>query len=307
MLKPPRSSATDRKAYHRKKGYYSTRLKMSLQELMEQWQIMSDRRIEEDRARDRARTAEDEKFEATKKSKLTELVDELTTRIPSYESRSAGALRMLKREQANDFTQLQMKHTAQLKALQKKQEEEMAAFPEKYIRKAEDIEMNLRADMQWELDLMLEVEQAVLENTLSVERKHLLEARDREDRLREQARALIDRDLNSQVLATFRMEASRQNQQRQVAVSQLNLAERPLKSILKKPRGISVNDDGTTTLLYFEDEIREDRQNKRVKMEGTSKRARTVDILEENATLSPYRESRSPRTPRTPQGPRSTS
>lgn len=280
---------------------------MSLQELMEQWQIMSDRRLEEDRARDRARTTEDEKFEATKKSKLTELIDELATRIPSYESRSAGALRMLKREQANEFTQLQMKHTAQLKALQKKQVEEMAAFPEKYLQKAEDIEMNLRADMQWELDLMLEVEQAVLENTLSVERKHLLEARDREDRLREQARALIDRDLNSQVLATFRMEASRQNQQREVAVSQLNSAERPLKSILKKPRGISVNDDGTTTLLYFEDEIREDRQNKRVKMEGTSKRVRTVDILDENATLFPYRESKSPRTPRTPQGPRSTS
>jgi len=274
---------------------------------MEQWQIMSDRRLEEDRARDRARNTEDEKFEATKKSKLTELIDELATRIPSYESRSAGALRMLKREQANEFTQLQMKHTAQLKALQKKQVEEMAAFPEKYLQKAEDIEMNLRADMQWELDLMLEVEQAVLENTLSVERKHLLEARDREDRLREQARALIDRDLNSQVLATFRIEASRQNQQREVAVSQLNSAERPLKSILKKPRGISVNDDGTTTLLYFEDEIREDRQNKRVKMEGTSKRVRTVDILDENATLFPYRESKSPRTPRTPQGPRSTS
>ncbi|PVH89736.1 hypothetical protein DL98DRAFT_3304 [Cadophora sp. DSE1049] len=280
---------------------------MSLQKLMEQWQVMSDRRIEEDRARDMARISEDEKFEATKKSKLIALVAELTARIPSYESRSAGALRMLKREQANEFTQLQIKHTAQLKALQKKQEEEMAAFPEKYIRKAEDIEKNLRLDIQWELDLMLEVEQAVLENTLSVERRHLLEARDREDRLREQARALIDRDLNSQVLATFRQEASRQNQQRQAAVPQLTSAERPLKSILKKPRGISVNDDGTATILYFDDETREDRQNKRVKMEGSSKRARAVDILDENATLFPYRENKSPRTPRTPQGPRSTS
>ncbi|KAK0125341.1 hypothetical protein ONS95_000636 [Cadophora gregata] len=267
---------------------------MSLQELMEQWQVMSDRRAEEDRARDRARIAEDEKFEATKQSKLSALVAELTTRIPSYESRSAGALRMLKREQANEFTQLQIKHTAQLKALQKKQEDEIAAFPEKYIRKAEDIENNLRADIQWELDLMLEVEQAVLENTLSVERKHLLEARDREDRLREQARALIDRDLNSQVLTTFRHEASRQNQHRQVTVAQLNSAERPLKSILKKPRGISVNSDGTTTLLYFEDGTREDRQSKRVKMEGSSRRTRAVDILDENATLFPYRENKSP-------------
>ncbi|KAH7419210.1 hypothetical protein BKA64DRAFT_10438 [Cadophora sp. MPI-SDFR-AT-0126] len=281
---------------------------MSLQELMEQWQVMSDLRLEEDQARDKARIAEDKKFEATKKSMLNDLEAELTARIPSYESRSAGALKMLKREQANEFTQLQMKHTAQLKALQKHQEEEMAAFPEKYIRKAEDIEKNLRLDMRWELELMLEVEQAMLENKLSITRRNRLEARDREDRLLEQARALIDRELNSQVLATFRQEASHQNQQRQASTfPQLTSAEPPLKSILKKPRGISVNDDGTTTIIYFDDETREDRQNKRVKMEGFSKRAKAVDILDENASLFPYRENKSPRTPRTPQGPRSAS
>ncbi|KAG4441266.1 hypothetical protein IFR05_003257 [Cadophora sp. M221] len=296
---------------------------MSLQELMEQWQVMSDRRREEDRARDKARLLEDMTFEGKKRVKLQALVVDVTARVPSYESRSSGALKSLEIEREYELTDLQRRHKAQLKALQKKQEEEMAALPGKYTRKAADIEKNLRADMQWELDLMLEVEQSALENSMSVERRRALEARDREDRIREQARALVDQDLNSQVLTTFREEASRQNQPHRDAAPQLT-SQQPLKSILKKPRGLSFNSDGiATVILNSDDETLDDRKIKRVKVEERSLRsskARAPDILDEHATLFPYRENsgtpsqtprsprtpwipRIPRTPRTPQGP----
>ncbi|KAL5329067.1 hypothetical protein ACEPPN_002576 [Leptodophora sp. 'Broadleaf-Isolate-01'] len=285
---------------------------MSLQELMEQWQVMSDRRREEDRARDKARLLEDMTFEGRKRAKLQALVVDVTARVPSYESRSAGALKSLEIEQEHEFTDLQRKHKAQLKALQKKQEEEIAALPEKYTRKAADIEKNLRADMQWELDLMLEVEQSALENAMSVERRRALETRDREDRIRVQARALVDQDLNSQVLTTFREEASRQNHPHRDVTLQLP-SQQPLKSILKKPRGLSVNSDGfATVILNSDDETLDDRKIKRVKVEersSRSSRAKAPDVLDEQATLFPYREnsgtpSRTPRSPRTPWTPR---
>ncbi|KAH7342806.1 hypothetical protein BKA65DRAFT_298181 [Rhexocercosporidium sp. MPI-PUGE-AT-0058] len=287
---------------------------MSLQELMEQWQIMSDRRGEEDRARDKARLLEDMTFEGKKRAKLEALVVDVTARVPSYEYRSAGALRILEREQENEMTDLQRKHKAQLKALQKKQEEEMAALPAKYNRKAADIEKNFRMDIQWELGLMLEVEQSALENTMSVERRRVLEAREREDRIRQQARSLVDQDLNSQVLTTFREEASRHHQPHRDGTPQLS-SQRPLKSILKKPRGISVNSDGITAqVLTSDDETLDDRKIKRVKVEGYSRSggARAPDVLDKEATLFPYRENngilihtpRSPRTPWTPRTPR---
>ncbi|CZS99235.1 hypothetical protein WAI453_008289 [Rhynchosporium graminicola] len=286
---------------------------MSLKKLMEQFQVMLDRRAAEDLERGVARFMEDADFEATKRMKLKSLEAEVSKRIPSYESRSNQVLKNLKREQEHDTLELHLKHKAQVRALQKKHEEEMVALPEKYKRKAADIEKNLRMDMQWELDLMLKVEQSSLEQKLMGERRRALETREREDKIREQARALVDQDTNSQVLTTFREEAARQAHPHLEVAAQIPSQRTPLKSILKKSkaRSVTVNSEGAITFLTEEDETLDDRKTKRVKVEGASKRDRVVDVLDEEATLFPYRENigpsnqnlRSPRTPRTPRTP----
>ncbi|KAL2075672.1 hypothetical protein VTL71DRAFT_615 [Oculimacula yallundae] len=305
---------------------------MSLQDLMEQFQVMSEcvhiyiaaleiavsmgqdpakviisRRREEDLQRNAARFTEDVEFEVSKRTKLKALEAEIMGRIPSYESRSIGVLNDLKREEEIHSAELQKKHKAELKALRKKHHEETAAIPQLYMRKAAEIEKNLRMDIRWELDLMLEVEQGALENEMLIERQRALETRERQDKIREEARALVDQDLNRQVLATFREEASHRIQPRQDIVAQSS-SQQSLKSILKKPLGLSVNGEDTNTSLTTEDETLNDRKFKRVKMEASPRRSRVADILDEEATLFPYRENKSPsvhlqRLPRTPWSP----